>query len=81
MISSFLPAFLLSGFIYAIESMPRPIQAFTYIVPARYFIVILKGIFLKGVGWQILVWELSFLLAFALIVFLAAARKLRQKVA
>ena len=81
MISSFLPAFLLSGFIYAIENMPIPIQIFTYIVPARYFIVILKGIFLKGVGIEVLWVEFVFLLAFGVIVFLAATKKLRQKVA
>jgi ABC-2 type transport system permease protein len=81
MITSFLPAFLLSGFVYAIENMPAPIQAVTYIVPARYFITILKGIFLKGVGLRILLEEVAFLMAYAAIVFLAATRKLRQKVA
>ena len=50
MLTSFLPAFLLSGFVYSIENMPPVIQVVTYIVPARYFVTILKGIFLKGVG-------------------------------
>ena len=81
MITSFLPAFLLSGFVYAIETMPTPIQLFTLIVPARYFITILKGIFLKGVGLEVLAVELAFLVAYAGLVFLAATRKLRQKVA
>jgi ABC-2 type transport system permease protein len=81
MITSFLPAFLLSGLVYAIENMPRPIQAFTYLVPARYFINLLKGIFLKGVGIQVLWLELLFLLAYAATVFLLATRKLRQKLA
>ncbi len=49
-LTSFLPAFLLSGFIYAIENMPAGIQAVTFIFPARYFVTILKGIFLKGIG-------------------------------
>ncbi len=81
MIASFLPAFLLSGFVFAIEAMPRPIQVFTHIVPARYFVVILKGVFLKGVGLGVLFWEFLFLLLYALLVFVVTVRKLRQKVA
>ncbi len=80
-LTSFLPAFLLSGFIYSIQSMPVVIQAFTYLVPARYFVTLLKGIFLKGVGWRVLWVELLFLFVYALIVFALATRKMRQKVA
>jgi ABC-2 type transport system permease protein len=81
LITSFLPAFILSGLIYAIEYMPKPIQAFTYLVPARYFTSLLKGIFLKGVGIEVLWVELLFLSAYAAIVFVLATRKLRQKLA
>ena len=81
MLSTFLPAMLLSGFIYSIENMPAVIQAITYIVPARYFVTLLKGVFLKGVGIDILWGEIVFLFVFAALVFLAATRKLRQKVA
>ena len=81
MLSTFLPAMLLSGFIYSIENMPVVIQAVTYIVPARYFVTILKGVFLKGVGLEILWGDIVFLFIFAALVFLAATRKLRQKVA
>ncbi len=49
-LTSFLPAFLLSGFIYSIGNMPRVIQAIALFVPARYFINISKGVFLKGIG-------------------------------
>ncbi len=80
-VTTFLPAFLLSGFIYAIEDMPVPIQVFTHIVPARYFVHILKGILLKGVGFEILAAELGFLIAFAALVFFLATRKLKQKIA
>jgi ABC-2 type transport system permease protein len=80
-LSSFLPAFLLSGFVYAIENMPGVIQAITYIVPARYFVTILKGIFLKGVGLEVLWVEILFLVAYATIVFLLATRKLAGKLA
>jgi len=78
-LSSFLPAFLLSGFVYSIESMPWVIQVITHVVPARYVVTILKGIFLKGVGLSVLWGELGFLALFALIVFLLATRKLNQK--
>jgi drug efflux transport system permease protein len=78
-LSSFLPAFLLSGFVYSIESMPWVIQVITHVVPARYVVTILKGIFLKGVGLSVLWSELGFLALFALIVFLLATHKLNQK--
>jgi ABC-2 type transport system permease protein len=78
-ITSFLPAFLLSGFVFAIENMPKTIQVITHIVPARYFIIILKGIFLKGVGIKVLWLEIVLLLAYAGVVFMVASRKLKQK--
>ncbi len=78
-VTSFLPAFLLSGFIYAVENMPVPIQVVTHIVPARYFINLLKGIYLKGVGVQVLFLEVVFLAVYAAIVCLVATRNLRQK--
>jgi ABC-2 type transport system permease protein len=80
-LTSFLPAFLLSGFVFAIENMPAAIQVVTYIFPARYFVTILKGVFLRGVGMRILWGEAALLLAYAAAVFLAATRKLKQKVA
>jgi ABC-2 type transport system permease protein len=81
MLSSFLPAFLLSGFIYSIENMPVVIRAITYVVPARYFVTILKGVFLKGAGIRILAAETAFLFIYAAVVFLLATKKMRQKVA
>ena len=80
-VSSFLPSFILSGFVWAIENMPPVIQAITHLIPARYFVTILKGIFLKGVGLEILWVELLFLIAFAGLVFLGATRKLNAKLA
>jgi ABC-2 type transport system permease protein len=81
LISSFLPAFLLSGFVYAIETMPQVVQVITHVVPARYFVTILKGVFLKGVGMRVLWGELGFLALYATVVFMAATRKLKQKMA
>ena len=81
MLSSFLPAYLLSGFIYSIQNMPKVIQAISYLVPARYFVTILNGIFLKGVGMRILWFEVLLLSIYAVLVFVGASRKMRQKIA
>jgi ABC-2 type transport system permease protein len=81
MLSSFMPSFLLSGFVYSIENMPPVIQLLTHLVPARYFITILKGVFLKGVGVEILAAELVALFVFGGLVFVLAVRKMRAKVA
>ncbi len=80
-LSSFLPAFLLSGFVYSIETMPWVIQVITHVIPARYVVTILKGVFLKGVGIGVLWGELGFLLLYATLIFLLATRKLNQKLA
>jgi ABC-2 type transport system permease protein len=61
-ILSYLPTFILSGFIYPIHNMPQFIQFVTYIVPGRYFVAILKGIYSKGIGLEIL-WVEGLLLA------------------
>ena len=81
LLSSFLPAFMLSGFIYSIDNMPWVIQQFTRIVPARYFVTILQGIFMKGIGMEILWSQALFLTVYATLIFVLAARKMRQKMA
>lgn len=81
MMTTFLPAFLLSGFVYAIESMPLAVRVISYFFPTRYFVTTLKGIFLKGVGIEVLWPELLFLTVFAGLVFLLATRKVGGKLA
>lgn len=80
-ITSFLPGFLLSGFIYAIENMPPAMQAVTYAVPARHFVTILKGIFLKGTGIEILWPPLVMLIVYAVIIWALTTHKLKSKLA
>ncbi len=80
-LTSFLPAFLLSGFIYSVSNMPRVIQIIALFVPARYFIDILRGVFLKGIGLEMLWMDFLLLTIYAIVVFYFATRKLRQKVA
>lgn len=79
MVMTFLPAFLLSGFMYDIANMPPAIRALTHIVPARYFVSLLKGIYLKGIGPQMLATDALFLAAFAAIVFALANVRFRKK--
>ena len=79
LLTSFLPAFMLSGFIYSIDNMPWIIQQFTRIVPARYFVTILQGIFMKGIGMEILWTQALFLAGYATFIFVLATRKMRQK--
>lgn len=81
MLTSMLPSFLLSGFIYAIENMPLLIQGITYIVPARYLITVLRGIFLKGAGFKILWFEIVLLLLLSSGIFTLTIKKFKQKIA
>jgi len=78
-LSSFLPSFLLSGFIYSTGNMPAIIQVISYTIPARYMVTTLKGVFLKGVGLSVLWIELMFLVVYGAAVFWMATRKLNQK--
>jgi len=81
MLTSYLPAFLLSGFLFATENMPLPIQVVTYLFPTRYFVTILKGIFLRGVGMEILYLEVVLLAVYAALIFLLATKRVGRKVA
>ncbi|HKZ53164.1 MAG TPA: ABC transporter permease [Candidatus Acidoferrales bacterium] len=67
LVATFLPAFMLSGFLFAIEQMPAPIRAITHVVPARYFVSLLKDVFLKGSPLPELTDQLWPLAVFALI--------------
>jgi ABC-2 type transport system permease protein len=80
MVVSFLPAFLLSGFMYAISNMPLPLQNITRIIPARYFVSILKGIFLKGTPLRLLITETLLLTLFGVVVFVLATRKFKKRI-
>ena len=79
-VTTILPAFLLSGFIFPIENMPGPIQVVTHIITARYFVFILRGIYLKDVGMSVLWPEVLFLAGFGLIVITVAVRKFKKKI-
>lgn len=78
MVLTFLPAFLLSGFMYDIGNMPRAIQVVTYLVPARYFVTLLKGIYLKGVGLEVLAPQALLLAAFSVAMLALATSRFRK---
>ncbi|MDD4600644.1 putative multidrug ABC transporter permease YbhS [bioreactor metagenome] len=79
MVLTFLPSFLLSGFMYSIANMPIVIQGLTYLVPSRFFIVILKNIYLKGAGFAIILTEAGILLLFAVVLIVVANIKLKKR--
>lgn len=79
MIMTFLPSFLLSGFMSAISNMPKPLQIATHVIPARYFVTILKGIYLKGAGLRVLGVEAGLLAVFGIIVMIVANKKFKKK--
>jgi ABC-2 type transport system permease protein len=79
MVLTFLPSFLLSGFMYAISNMPTPIQVITHVIPARYFVSLLKGIYLKGVGLEILAGEAALLTLFSVAMLVLANVKFKKK--
>ena len=79
LLSSFLPTLMLSGFIFPITSMPAVLQAITRIVPARYFLVVLRGVLLKGVGTAVLWPELAALGLIAVVLLGLASVRLRRQ--
>jgi ABC-2 type transport system permease protein len=80
-LTTMLPTIILSGFIYPIFNMPYALQLVTYLIPARYYIVILRELFLKGGTLSIMWDEALFLLLFAFIMLTLAIRKFKKKVA
>jgi ABC-2 type transport system permease protein len=81
LIATFLPAFLLSGFLYPVDQMPAATQLITYLVPARYFMTILRDVFLKGTSLPFLMDDLLALALFAAILTILATRVFRKKLA
>lgn len=79
MLISFLPTFMLSGFIFPISSMPLPLQYITTIVPAKYFLVALRGVVLKGLGVADLVMPIVAMVIFATAVLGLAALRLGRR--
>lgn len=78
-ITTFLPAFILSGFIFDIDSMPASVQSFTYLIAARYFVAILQTVFLAGNVWEVIVPNALALALMALVFLALAARRMPRR--
>ncbi|RPH97067.1 MAG: ABC transporter permease [Calditrichaeota bacterium] len=79
MVATILPSILLSGFIYAIASIPRVLQLISYIVPAKYFLIIDRGIILKGIGFSLLVEPTLFLFIFGSLLLLISLKNFKTR--
>jgi ABC-2 type transport system permease protein len=75
MVAAFLPSFMLSGFIFEITTMPPPIRAITYLIPASYFVPTLQTLFLVGNVWKLIAINLFFLTLAVVILFSITAKK------
>lgn len=78
-LATMIPGLLLSGFLFPISSMPKPVQYLTYLIPARYFLVIVRGIFLKGVGMAALWYQLVPMAALSLALFALSIRSFQKQ--
>lgn len=81
LMATYLPTFLLSGFIFAIANMPVVLRGISYLIPARYFVVITRGIFLKGVGLGVLWPQALGLVIYAVVTTILAVRVFRKELA
>jgi ABC-2 type transport system permease protein len=75
-----LPNIFFSGFIFPIASMPPLVQKVTYLIPLRYYITIVRGIFLKGVGWESLKYEAAILLVYGMVILGLASLTFRKQI-
>jgi len=73
------PAFLLSGFAFPIRNMPQVVQYLTYLNPLRYFIEIVRGVFLKGSGFSVLWPQLACLIVYGFLILSLSAARFRKK--
>lgn len=81
LLTAFLPALLLSGFLYEISSMPRWVQVLTYAVPVRYLMPLLQSVFLAGDIWPLFLPNILAMLGFGLVFFFATSRVTRRRIA
>jgi ABC-2 type transport system permease protein len=79
MVATFLPSILLSGFLSSVSNLPQVIQVLSYTVPARYFVTLLRDIYLKGTGWKTTWDEVVFLCFFALLMVVLCNLKFKKK--
>jgi ABC-2 type transport system permease protein len=80
LVTTYLPTLLLSGFVFSILSMPLALRIISHLIPARYFITITRGIFLKGAGLGVLWPQAVGMALFAVFALLLAVRSFRKEI-
>ena len=80
MVATYLPALLLSGFLFDIAGMPLVLRGITYLIPARYFVVVTRGVLLKGVGLGALWPQAVAMLIFAIVGLTLATRVFKKEI-
>jgi ABC-2 type transport system permease protein len=78
LLATFMPAFMLSGFLFDLRSMPSAVRLITYVLPARYYVALLQSVFLAGNVWSVIVPNTLVLAAMAAILALAGRQGLRK---
>jgi ABC-2 type transport system permease protein len=78
LLATFMPALMLSGFIYDLRSVPTAIWLISYLVPARYYVSLLQTLFLAGDVWSV-IWPNALILAVVAVVLLALTRRATRK--
>ena len=79
LVVTFLPAFILSGFLFDIDSMPAVVQVLTHVIAARYFVAILQTIFMAGNVWPVILANALALLVMALLFYTVVRRRARKR--
>jgi len=75
LVTGFLPAYILSGFLFEIYSMPEWIQGITFLIPARYFVQSLQTLFLVGNVWPVILWDIGFMILIGFVFFAITVHK------
>jgi ABC-2 type transport system permease protein len=78
---TFLPALMLSGFLFDLRSMPAPVRLVTYVLPARYYVALLQTVFLAGDVWSVILPHAAVLAGMAAVLLLLARRATRKQLA
>ncbi|MFQ5602984.1 MAG: ABC transporter permease [bacterium] len=80
LVATLLPTVMLSGFIFPIASLPKPLQLLSYLVPARYFMVVIRGILLKGNHFMQLISEILVLAALGIVLLMISVKKFKTTI-
>jgi ABC-2 type transport system permease protein len=81
LVATFMPAFMLSGFIYDLRNVPTAVQFVSYVVPARYYVTLLQTLFMAGDVWPVIVPNFAVLVGIAILLLALARGATRKRLA